>query len=102
VDRSTFTEISETLKDIKLLTINGNATLHRFLELMERHSIDTTQLKLKGVKINRDQKSTIKKGKLGSQQKLQVRINIKIKEFDQVKKSLEMHMLLPRPKSRVK
>jgi hypothetical protein len=102
VDRSTFTEISETLKDIKLLTINRNATLHRFLELMERHSIDTTQLKLKGVKINRDQKSTIKKGKLGSQQKLQVRINIKIKEFDQVKKSLEMHMLLPRPKSRVK
>lgn len=62
-ESSTWTEINETLKEIRTLTANGNATLNRFLELAEKHVSSRTHTKFKGGKTSRDQKSTIKKAK---------------------------------------
>lgn len=44
--------------------------MQRFLELMEKRSSEKTQQKSRGVRTSRDNKSTVKKGKLASQQKL--------------------------------
>lgn len=83
-----------------MLTIEGNSTLQRFLELIEKQTMEKTHQKSKGVRTSRDHKSTVKKGKL--ENRLEEHINKKIKEFDRVKKSLEVHIPRRRTKSKAK